>query len=239
VPTACAIIPARLASTRFPRKALADATGTPMVVHVCRQAQAADSIDRVIVAADDMEIIDVVKQHGFEAVMTSVEHPNGSSRVAEVARSLEDDLVVNVQGDEPELDPADIDAALEVLDRHSDCQVATLATPFATPGDLADPNLVKVVLEHERALDFSRIAEPGTDPMRHVGLYAFRRPFLEAYVNMPPTPRELGERLEQLRIIEHGHSIAVAVVPVGRHGIDTPEQYEAFVARWKSKCDPG
>lgn len=239
MPTACAIIPVRLASTRFPRKCLAADTGLPMVVHVCRQAEAATSIDRVIVAADDMEIVDAVQQHGFEAVMTSVDHPNGSSRVAEVARSMEDDFIINVQGDEPELDPSDIDAALEVLARHADCQVSTLATPFADPGDLDDPNLVKVVHEHEHARDFSRIAEPGTDPMRHVGLYAFRRPFLDAYVNMEPTPRELDERLEQLRIIEHGHPIAVAVVPVGRHGIDTPEQYEAFVARWRSKSDPG
>jgi 3-deoxy-manno-octulosonate cytidylyltransferase (CMP-KDO synthetase) len=239
VPTACAIIPARLASTRFPRKALADETGIPMVVHVCRQAEAASSIDRVIVACDDREIIDAVVHHGYEAVLTSVDHPNGSSRVAEVARDLEHDIIVNVQGDEPELDPSDIDAAVEVLARHTDCNVSTLATPFTDAGDLDDPNLVKILHQDEHAVDFSRSAAPGTEPMRHVGLYAFRRPFLEAYVGMASTAREASERLEQLRIIEHGHSIAVAIVPVGRHGIDTPEQYKAFVARWRAKSASG
>lgn len=210
-----------------------------MVVHVCRQAEAASSIDRVIVACDDREIIDAVVHHGYEAVLTSVDHPNGSSRVAEAARDLEHDIIVNVQGDEPELDPSDIDAAVEVLARHTDCNVSTLATPFTDAGDLNDPNLVKILHQGEHAVDFSRSAAPGTEPMRHVGLYAFRRPFLEAYVGMAPTAREASERLEQLRIIEHGHSIAVAIVPVGRHGIDTPEQYKAFVARWRAKSASG
>lgn len=204
-----------------------------MVVHVCRQAAAAASIDRVLVAADDMEIVDAVHSHGFEAILTG-EHPNGSSRVAEVAESLPHDIVVNVQGDEPELDPGDIDASVQALGNHPDCSIATLATPFGVDDDLDDPNLVKIFHQAGLAIDFSRSTRPGMEPMRHVGLYAFRRPFLRTYVSMPQTPREIDERLEQLRIIENGLPIAVAVVPVGRHGIDTPEQYRMFVERWRS-----
>ena len=239
VASACAIIPVRLASTRFPRKCLADDTGLPMVVHVCRQAEAAESIDRVIVAADDDEIIDSVRQHGHEAVLTRVDHPNGSSRVAEVAETLDHEIIVNVQGDEPELDPSDIDASVSMLQRQPDCSIATLATPLADGDDIENPNLVKIFHEDGRAVDFSRTTRSGMEPMRHVGLYTFRRPFLSDYVAMAPTQRELDERLEQLRIIEHGLPIAVAVVPVGRHGIDTPEQYRDFVDRWRSNALDG
>ena len=206
----------------------------PMVVHVCRQAEAASSIDRVIVAADDIEIIDAVRSFGYEAVMTREDHPNGSSRVAEVAESLDHDIVVNVQGDEPELDPSDIDASIDVLIGHADCKVATLATPFAPEDDRSDPNLVKIYHDNGIAIDFSRGLKDSVDPMRHVGLYAYRRDFLPVYVGLPETDRERTERLEQLRIMDHGHSMAVAVVPVGRHGIDTPEQYREFVSRWRS-----
>ncbi len=205
-----------------------------MVVHVCRQAEAASSIDRVIVAADDTEIIDAVRGFGYEAVMTREDHPNGSSRVAEVAESLDHDIIVNVQGDEPELDPSDIDASVGVLIGHPDCRVATLATPFASGDDRNDPNLVKIYHDEGVAIDFSRTLKESTHPMRHVGLYAYRRDFLPVYVGLPETDRERAERLEQLRIMDHGHSMAVAVVPVGRHGIDTPEQYREFVDRWRS-----
>ena len=234
---ACAVIPTRLASTRFPRKCLADETGIPMVVHVCRQADAATAIERVVVAADDREIIDAVRKHGFEAVLTRPDHPNGSSRVAEVAESLDHDIVVNVQGDEPELDPCDIDASIAALLRQPDCPVATLATPFGSDDDRTDPNLVKIYHRAGIAEDFSRILRADGNAMRHVGLYAYRREFLPRYVGLPETPRENEERLEQLRILDHGHSIAVAEVAVGRHGIDTPEQYREFVARWRSRED--
>lgn len=226
-----------MASTRFPQKALARDTGMPMVVHVCRQAEAASSIDRVIVAADDPQIISAVEEFGHEAVLTSVDHPNGSSRVAEVAAGLDHEIIVNVQGDEPELDPSDIDASIEVLVRNADCGVSTLATPFAADDDLDDANLVKIQHAGEHAIDFTRHHVPGTEPMRHVGLYAFRRGYLQDYVAMACSSREVDERLEQLRIIEQGHPIAVAVVPVGRHGIDTPEQYKSFVGRWRAALD--
>ena len=223
-----------MASTRFPRKALARDTGIPMVVHVCRQAEAASAIERVIVAADDPLIISAVQEFGHEAVLTRRDHPNGSSRVAEVAATLDYDVIVNVQGDEPELDPTDIDASIGALVRNADCNVSTLATPFCADDDVHDVNLVKIQHADEHAIDFTRHHVPGTAPMRHVGLYAFRHGYLQDYVGMASSPREVDERLEQLRIIEQGHPIAVAVVPVGRHGIDTPEQYESFVSRWRA-----
>lgn len=226
-----AIIPARLASTRFPGKALADDTGRPLVVHVCQQARDAGCVDTVLVATDSREIIEAVEAHGFKAVMTRDDHPNGSSRVEEVARSLEHEIIVNVQGDEPELDPSDIDAAVAALQAREDCHVSTLATPFGPGDDIEDPNLVKVVVEDGLARCFTRQVPSEGVPMRHVGLYVFRKPFLSTYVALEQTPGEQDERLEQLRILEHGHSIAVAEVPVGRHGIDTPEQYQEFLDR--------
>lgn len=230
-----AVIPARLASTRFPRKALADATGLPLVVHACMQAGSASSIDRVLVAADGDEIRSAVEKHGFECILTDPEHPNGTTRINEAVSGLACDIVVNVQGDEPELDPDDIDAAVACLQAHDECSVATLATRLEPGLDHSDPNIVKVQLdEHGRALDFSRVLPDSGEVYRHVGLYAYRRSFLPVYVNLPATDDEQRERLEQLRILGHGHRIAVTIVPTGQAGIDTPEQYEAFVKRWRS-----
>ena len=231
-----AVIPTRLASTRFPRKALADATGLPMVVHVCQQAAAASSIDRVLVAADGEEIKAAVEHHGFECVLTDPEHPNGTSRINEAIQAIDCEVVVNVQGDEPELDPEDIDHAVACLRAHDECSVATLATPFEPGQDASDPNLVKVQCdEHGRVIGFSRSIPPAGDAYRHIGLYVYRRAFLPVYVALPPTLDEEQERLEQLRILGHGHRIGIAIVPMGRAGIDTPDQYAAFVERWRSE----
>ena len=229
-----AVIPTRLASTRFPRKALADRTGYPLVVHACMQAAKARTVDRVLVAADGDEIKAAVEAHGFECTLTDPDHPNGTSRINEALQDVHCEYVVNVQGDEPELDPSDIDASIDVLIGHADCKVATLATPFAPEDDRSDSNLVKIYHDNGIAIDFSRGLKGSADPMRHVGLYAYRRDFLPVYVGLPETDRERAERLEQLRIMDHGHSMAVAVVPVARHGIDTPEQYREFVSRWRS-----
>lgn len=239
---AIGLIPARLASTRFPEKVLASRTGKALIQHVWESAKRARSLSRVVVAADDDRIVKAVHAFGGEAVMTSPSHPNGSSRLAEAARLLgipNDALIVNVQGDEPELEPAVIDLAVASA-RESPAEVATVASPFHPGEDPRDPNLVKVCLSLQGfALYFSRSlipfaregAQTSLPPLRHVGLYVYRAGFLHQYVDLPPTPLERTEMLEQLRVLEHGHRIVVAVTDVRSQGIDTPEQYEAFVAR--------
>ncbi|MFG0329006.1 MAG: 3-deoxy-manno-octulosonate cytidylyltransferase [Phycisphaerales bacterium] len=240
-----AIIPARYASTRFPGKPLADRTGRPLIQHVHDRAAAASRVDRVLVATDDRRIADAVRKFGGTAVMTRDDHPNGTSRLAEVAAQLDEaGVVVNVQGDEPEIDPDHIDAAIEALESADDRVVtATLAASFVDDEDPSDPNIVKVVTDQRnRALYFSRSLIPfdrdrsGAAPLlKHIGLYVYRRPFLLEYVELSETPLEIAERLEQLRILEHGHAIAVATVNARHHGIDTPAQYDAFVKRWNAQ----
>jgi len=237
-----AIIPARYASTRFPGKPLANETGKPLIQHVYEQAQASTRVSRVIVATNDQKIHDAVVQFGGEVQMTRTDHPNGTSRLAEVVQNLfpsetEDPIVVNVQGDEPELDPKSIDLAVKTLiEKQTD--IATLAAPITEQADHENPNVVKVVLDQNgHALYFSRSPIPykrsDTDhaPLRHVGLYVYRRSFLLRYITLPPTPLEQIEQLEQLRVLEHNGSIAVAIVPHHHDGIDTPEQYTEFVKR--------
>ena len=240
------MIPTRLGSTRFPGKALADETGRPLILHVVDRARAALSVERVIVTAPDPEIIRIVEEAGVEAIETSFDHPNGTSRLAEVADRLASELptdaiIVNVQGDEPELDPAAIDAVILALNNDSEADMSTIATPFGPDGDPADPNQVKVVIGlNGQAIYFSRSLIPfdrdavGTTPLRHVGLYAYRRDFLQRFASWPESPLEQAERLEQLRVLEHGGRIAVAIHASDCGGIDTPEQYAAFVARWRS-----
>lgn len=243
--TAVAIIPAHYASSRFPGKMLADRTGQPLIRHVFERVQRAASIARTIVATDDARIAEAVRTFGGEAVMTRADHPNGTSRLAEVAATLSDEIIVNVQGDEPEIDPAVIDLAVKELTNHPDCPVSTVASPFGADEDSADPNIVKVVLDQRgEALYFSRAlvphnrdrqGDPAAPPLRHVGLYVYRRGFLLEYVAWPETPLERTEKLEQLRILEHGRRIAVAISESRHAGIDTPEQYEAFVRRWRAE----
>ena len=255
---AVAIIPARLGSTRFPRKALADETGKPLVVHVCEQAAKADSVHRVVVATDAEEIKSAVEAHGFEAVMTSVDHTNGSSRLAEAAKVLklkQNQLIVNIQGDEPEIEPRVIDAAIQSLTLVNDpprsrfvpqgISVGTVASPIHSDEDFDNPNIVKVVtgvIEADigvgNALYFSRSNIPfprnsqvGTRPLRHVGIYAYTVSALGRYNRWSPTPLETAESLEQLRWLEYGFAIAVAIRESSHTGIDTPEQYRAFVKR--------
>jgi 3-deoxy-manno-octulosonate cytidylyltransferase (CMP-KDO synthetase) len=245
-PAVLVVVPARHASTRFPAKLLAAETGRPLIQHTWERASATGLDARVLIATDDERIAEVARGFGAEVVMTAREHPNGTSRIAEVVRGLGADcppVVVNVQGDEPELDPAGIEAAVRLLHEHEDCVVGTLACPIERDEDLADPAVVKLVRDARgRALYFSRAAIPhdrdGTaaaGPLRHIGLYVYRPAFLLEYVDLAPTPLERTEQLEQLRVLEHGFRIAVGVVPADRHahGIDTPEQYAAFVARWR------
>ena len=247
---AIAILPARLGSTRFPRKVLANRTGKPLIQHVWEQARRCTLISRVVIATDEQEVFDVVTGFGGEAVMTSPAHPNGSSRLAEAAALLgisDDALVVNVQGDEPEMDPAVIDAAVSLAQR-SGAEVATVGSPLAPDEAFDNPNIVKVVTRADgMALYFSRASIPfpraggaaGTADaapvLKHIGLYVYRAAFLRTYVTLPVTPLERTEMLEQLRVLEHGYRIAVAVCHCDMVGVDTPEQYEAFVERHNSR----
>lgn len=255
---AIAVIPARHASTRFPGKMLANRTGKPLIQHVYEQARKARYIGRVVVATDDGHIAEAVTNFGGEFVMTRLDHPNGTSRIAEAIGRLgppqggglaacDSALIVNVQGDEPEIDPELIDLAIATLDHpgHRDAVASTVAAPFGPHEDPGHPNIVKVVIDQRgRALYFSRAAIPynrdgevGVPPMKHVGLYVYRREFLLSYPGLAATPLEKAEKLEQLRILEHGHSIAVAVWsrPIDATGIDTPEQYDAFVNRTRTR----
>jgi 3-deoxy-manno-octulosonate cytidylyltransferase (CMP-KDO synthetase) len=242
------IIPARLASTRFPEKVLAARTGRPLVQHVAEAAAKAScsSGGQVVVAADHERIAAALRPFGTRVVMTRADHPNGTSRLAEAAASLglgPDDVVVNAQGDEPEMAGEVIDLAVAALESGPH-QVGSVAAPFGPGDDPANPNIVKVVRRIDgSALYFSRALipfdrdqrnDPRAQPLRHIGVYAYRRAFLEKYVTLPPTPLEQAEQLEQLRVLEHGYSIGVQVCKRAHAGIDTPEQYEQFVKRWNA-----
>lgn len=238
--TASVVIPARYGSTRFPGKIVASETGMPLVQHVVLRARKCKHVREVIVATDDQRIVRALEPFGTHCVMTSPSHQSGTDRIAEVAKNLKDEVVVNVQGDEPEIDPQIIDALIERLQSHRD-DMATAATPFPADADPQDPNLVKVAISpFGHAIYFSRApipyqrdeTEKRIEPYYlHLGIYAYRRDFLLRYASWPPTPLELTEKLEQLRALEHARSMFVLKVSRATHGIDTPEQYEEFVER--------
>jgi 3-deoxy-manno-octulosonate cytidylyltransferase (CMP-KDO synthetase) len=238
------LVPARLASTRLPRKPLADIGGLPMVVRVARQA-AHSRAARVVVAADDAAIVQACQAHGVEAIATSPDHATGSDRLAEacVRLGLEgDDRVVNLQGDEPLMDPALVDACADLLDLRPDCVAGTVAHPLHDAAEVTDPNVVKVVLDQAgRALYFSRAPIPwwrdrpagAVDavcypaPLRHVGLYSYRAGFLRRFPTLARSPLESIESLEQLRILWHGERIAVHQTErAPGPGVDTPADLE-------------
>jgi 3-deoxy-manno-octulosonate cytidylyltransferase (CMP-KDO synthetase) len=224
-----AVIPARLASTRLPRKVLREIAGKPMLQWIVEAALASPQLDRVVVATDSEEVMAVAAQHGWEAMLTSPELQSGSDRVHAVAQQLPAEIVVNIQGDEPMLQPAHIAALLAPFARLGiDAQVTTLWTP-CTEEEIADPNAVKVVLaEDGRALYFSRSTIPydrdrlgGIVYRKHLGLYAYRREALERFAALPPHPLETTERLEQLRLLAHGIPIYVEQTPFTTIGVDT------------------
>jgi len=226
------VIPARMAATRLPGKPLADIAGVPMVVHVLRRAEAA-AIGPVIVATDSTEIAATVDKAGGRAIMTRTDHASGSDRVFEAVGKLDSsvhaDIVVNVQGDLPTLDPASIAATIRLLDDEA-VDVATLAAEIRIAEERTSPSVVKVVgtpvgLARLRALYFTRATAPaGEGPLyHHIGLYAFRRAALERFVGLPPSALELREKLEQLRALEAGMRIDVAIVDTVPLGVDTPE----------------
>jgi len=243
-----AVIPARFGSTRLPGKPLLADTGRPLIVHVVEAARRARRVDRVIVATDDGRIAEAVRAAGGEAVMTRDDHPSGTDRVAEVAAARPDaGIVVNLQGDEPEVSGRAIDLVVSLLENDPDAPMATLATPIVDPAVFHDPACVKVVCSRAgRALYFSRSPVPHHRDgpgsplgLLHLGLYAYRRPFLLDLAKLPPSPLELAERLEQLRVLEAGHPIAVGVTEEPGVGIDTPEDYRRFVGRWRANRPTG
>jgi 3-deoxy-manno-octulosonate cytidylyltransferase (CMP-KDO synthetase) len=235
---AIAIIPARLASSRLPQKMLLDRTGKPLIQHVYEAARSARKVQRVVVATDDDAIEAAVRAFGGQVARTRADHPNGTSRVAEAARALGGELILNVQGDEPGLRGPMLDALVEALDG---AEMATLACALDEATELNVPSCVKVTTGvHGWALRFFRtpvmMAGDRARTYRHLGVYGFRRDTLQTYAALPPSPREDREKLEQLRALDHGIRIRVCVVERPRFGgIDTPQDYEAFVAAYESE----
>lgn len=234
-----AVIPARWGSTRLPGKALAPIGGRPMIQHVWSRAREARQVDEVWIATDDERIAAAAEEFGARVAMTDPSHPSGTDRVEEAVRETDAEVVVNVQGDEPQLDPAQIDLVISTLldARAGDpAEVATLSFPLTSSEELADPNLVKVVTDRrDRALYFSRAPIPydrGTGGgvserhRGHVGIYAFRREALMRFVTLPRGPLESLESLEQLRFLENGIPIAVGRTSHRTVGVDTPEDLE-------------
>jgi 3-deoxy-manno-octulosonate cytidylyltransferase (CMP-KDO synthetase) len=236
-----AVIPARFASTRFPGKALAEIDGRPMIQHVYQRAAQSRLVGRVIVATDDLRIAEAVTAFGGEAVMTAAAHETGTDRLAEVAAGLDADIIVNVQGDEPLIDPAMIDLAIQPLLEEADLKMATVKSRIKILHDFLSPNVVKVVTDTRgNALYFSRSPLPFFRDKwkdlkdesfccgkllcyKHVGLYVYRRDFLLKYAAMPATFLELSEKLEQLRAIENGVTIRVVETDCESIGVDTPD----------------
>ena len=242
------LIPARLGSSRLPNKPLADLAGLPMVVRVALQA-AKSSAQRVVVAADHPSIVSACQAHGVEAVLTRDDHPSGSDRLAETADLLglaNHDIVVNVQGDEPLINPLHIDEVAQLLARRSDVSMSTLAHPITDLKDWISPHVVKVVLDSQsNASYFSRASIPcwrdassGQLPphpvYRHVGLYAYQTGFLKQFPRLAQAPTEQAEALEQLRALWHGHKIAVHVSNLASApGVDTPQDLARVQAFYK------
>ena len=246
-----AVIPARFASTRFPGKALAEIGGKAMIQHVYERTSRAKLVSRTIVATDDPRIADAVSMIGGEAIMTSTSHETGTDRLAEVARGLDSDIIVNVQGDEPLICPDMIDQAIQPFLEDSSLQMGTLKTRIKCLHDFLSPNMVKVVTDNfGTALYFSRSPLPffrdkwkdlKDDSFccgkllcyKHVGLYVYRRDFLLKFASMPPTFLEISEKLEQLRAIENGVKIHVVETEFESIGVDTPDDLAKAQERYR------
>ncbi len=242
------VIPARLASTRLPEKLLLAETGSTLLEHTHRSASRSQRASGITIAVDHDRLAEAARAFGGRFQMTDPHAQSGTDRVAEIAHSRPDvSIFVNVQGDEPEIEGASIDLVIALLEQHSDASVATLATPIRDRANLDDPACVKVVCSHDRyALYFSRSVVPHprswhdslltADPppfLQHIGIYAYRREFLLALGQLPPSSLEQIEKLEQLRFLQAGHRIVVGVIPHATRGIDTREDYDAF----KRRCE--
>ena len=259
-------IPARYASARLPGKVLAKDTGKYLIQHTWEQARQAKLPQRVVIAADDAKIVEAARSFGAECVLTSTKHNSGTDRIAEAVGHTDAEIIINVQGDEPRIDPDHIDYLAQLLLDSPEAPMATLAAGFASREQIADPNVVKVIVgmadsgarqaaanrlpatdyrlpaQPARAIYFSRsvipydreqagVGEAG-NYLRHIGIYAYRREFLLRITALPQTPLEKLEKLEQLRAIENGYTILVGKVEHTCEGIDTPQQYAAFVKQY-------
>lgn len=246
---AAVIIPARYASTRFPGKPLVkDPWGKPMIQYVWEAAAKADGVDRVLVATDNERIAEAARGFGAEVCMTSAQHHSGSDRCAEAARGLDHDVIVNLQGDEPTIQPDMITQTVRLLEQDPECAISTLAGKIDSEEELRDPGVVKVVVDvRGRALYFSRSVIPhvrGSETplrdspaahLRHYGIYGYRRDFLMAYNRLPPHPLEEAEKLEQLRALANGYKIAVGLTAHRTMKVDTREDFAAFCASLQSR----
>ncbi|MHC4911381.1 MAG: 3-deoxy-manno-octulosonate cytidylyltransferase [Planctomycetota bacterium] len=239
-----ACIPARYGSTRFPAKVLAKDTGKFLIQHTYEQACLAKLPEKVIIAADDQRIVDATESFGAECILTSPDHKSGTDRIAEAVADMDVDIVVNLQADEPEIDPENIDFLARLLIEHPDAPMVTLAADFQNAQQIADPNIVKVITDcNARAIYFSRASVPYDreasgigEPhqyLRHLGIYAYRKELLLKITSLPQTNLEKTEKLEQLRALENGYTILVGKVKHTCDGIDTPKQYAQFVKRFK------
>jgi 3-deoxy-manno-octulosonate cytidylyltransferase (CMP-KDO synthetase) len=242
------VIPARYASSRLPGKPLLRQTGKYLVQHVYERACQAKCAGNVIVATDDPRIVAAVESFGGRVMMTRRDHPSGTDRVAEVAETIDADLLINLQGDEPLIDPSSLDLLAELLTNHPTADMATLAVPLRSIEQWQNPNCVKVVCDaNGRALYFSRRPIPfvrdgepdfaAVPPrfLQHLGVYAYRRRFLMQLATLPPVPLEKLEKLEQLRVLAHGRAIQVGIIDQAGIGVDTYEDYERFVRMYRRK----
>ena len=238
------VIPARYGSSRFAGKVLARETGKYLVQHTYERVLCARTVDQALIATDDQRVMDACEEFGGACVMTSTAHQSGTDRIAEATADINVDIVVNLQADEPEIDPAYIDQVAGLLMNHPDASMATLLAPFETAEDVANPNIVKCITDTTgRAIYFSRSVIPYNrdtagvgetcDYKRHLGIYAYRKDFLMKFTSLEPSFLEQREKLEQLRAIENGFDILVGKVEHFCDGIDTPEQYAEFVKRQK------
>ncbi len=239
------VIPARYGASRFEGKVLARKSGKFLVQHTYERALLAKGVSRVLIAADDERVVQACKSFGAACVMTSVAHQSGTDRIAEAVKGIPADIIVNLQADEPEIDPANIERVAALLVQNAGADMATLIAPFETPEQIANPNIVKCVIDRRgRALYFSRSPIPYNRQAggigltngywRHLGIYAYRRDFLMKLTQLPPGFLETMEKLEQLRALENGFTILTAKVERVWDGVDTPEQYEAFVKRYNA-----
>ncbi len=239
-----AVIPARFGSTRFAGKVLARDTGKFLFQHTYEQACLAKLPEKVIIAADDQKVAAAADSFGAECILTSPEHKSGTDRIAEAVSDMDVEIVVNLQADEPEIDPDNIDYLARLLIENPHCRMATLAADFQSPEQVADPNIVKVIIDrNDKAIYFSRAPIPYDREksgvgnvqqyLRHLGIYAYRKEFLLKITALPQTPLEKIEKLEQLRAIENGFDILVGKVEHTCDGIDTPQEYAEFVKRYR------
>lgn len=230
-----AVIPARYGSTRLPAKVLLKDSGKYLMQHTYEQLLKCRRVSRIIIAADDRRVMKAAREFGAEALLTSKLHNCGTERIAEVARNLPYQYIINVQADEPRIDPKAVDKVVSILQRHKNIAIATLAAPM-NKKDISDPNKVKVFLgrnnlavSFKRLINNSELLPHNLKPYRHIGIYGYRKDALLRFIKLPPTESEKELRLEQLRALENGFKIKVALIKQAFYGIDTPQDYQTFL----------